>query len=75
MQKYRMLKTIKGVHDGKLHPTTFNEGEEHDIGDNLAGQFIELGAVELVLEEGDEKAKGDAPSNKMKKPAIENKGK
>lgn len=84
-QKYRMLKTVKGVHDGHLHPTTFNEGEVHPIGENLAGQFIELGVVDLADEDGDAgaegeadgeaKSKGGAPSNKMKKAAPENKSK
>lgn len=80
MQKFRMLKTVKGVHDGHLHPVDFVEGTTHEIGEDLAGQFIELGAVEMADDEGDapdseEKSEGDAPANKAKKAAPENKTK
>lgn len=72
MQKYRMLKTMKGVHDGELHPVEFIEGQEYAIGDSLAGQFIELGVVELADQPG-EKSAGNAPSNKARSAAAENK--
>lgn len=78
MQKYRMLKSVKGVHDGQLHPVDFHEGTVHPIGDSLAQQFIELGAVELVEEEDteeQEKSAGAAPANKSKAAAPANKSK
>ena len=71
-QKYRMLKSARGVHDGHLHPVDFPEGQEYEIGDGLAGQFIELGIVELA-DQPSEKSAGNAPSNKAKAAAPENK--
>ena len=79
--KVRMLSSQMGVHDGELHPVHFAEGEEHEIGPDLLQAFINCGAVELVgAENGDapdseEKSEGDAPANKAKKAAPENKAK
>ena len=65
-QTVKMLKTQPGVDDGEIRPTVFMEGVEYEIGPQLLDSFIELGAVEL-------KSEGDAPANKMKKHAPENK--
>ena len=70
LHKVRMLNTQRGVHDGGIHPTSFLEGQEYDIGDGLLESFVELGAVELV---DGEKSLGHAPANKMRKSAPENK--
>ena len=75
MQKFRMLKHARGVHDGQLHPVEFHKGQTYDIGEKLADQFIEMGAVEMVGDDAEEKSKGDAPENKAKKAAPENKSK
>ena len=69
LQKVTMLTTQKGVHDGEIHPATFIEGEEYEIGPDLLQSFIELGVIDLA----DEKSLGGAPANKMKKAAPENK--
>lgn len=69
MNKVRMLTTLRGVHDGELHPVSFIEGREYEIGDGLLQSFIDLGAVELV----EEKSLGDAPENKAFMGAPENK--
>jgi hypothetical protein len=75
--KIRMLSTQMGVHDGELHPVPFVEGQEYEIGDDLFSAFINCGAVELVLDEKpqEKKSEGDAPSNKMRRNAPENKSK
>src|SRR5258708_7678733 len=64
MQKFRMLKTMKGVHDGELHPVAFQEGTTHVIGDSLASQFIDLGAVEMVDDDADSNTEGDDADEK-----------
>ena len=69
IHKVTMLKTQRGVRDGAIHPDTFVEGEEYEIDDALLDSFIELGVVELA----GEKSKGNAPANKMKAAAPENK--
>jgi hypothetical protein len=72
MNKIRMLITQRGVHDGAIHPVTFVEGEEYEIGGDLLQSFIDLGAVELVEDRG-EKSQGDSPANTARKAAPENK--
>ena len=67
MNKVRMIKTQRGVHDGEIHPVSFIEGQEYEIGDALLDSFVELGAVELV----EEKSHADAPANKSFKSAPE----
>src|SRR5690349_15440960 len=44
----KMLKTLNGVDDGQLHPSTFYEGHEYAIGQGLLNDFISLGGVELI---------------------------
>ena len=73
LQKVRMLKTQRGVHDGDLHPSTFIEGEEYQIGPNLMESFIDLGIVDLPAD--GEKSQGNAPHNKAKTAAPSNKSK
>lgn len=75
LNKVKMLKTQMGVPDGDIYPTAFVEGREYEIGPELLQSFIDLGAVELAGD-GDkagEKSLGDAPANKAKKAAPENK--
>lgn len=72
LQKIRMVATQRGVHDGEIHPATFIEGEEYEIGPELLNSFIELGVVELA-DQAEEKSHSHAPANKMKKAAPENK--
>ncbi len=72
MHRVRMLRTQPGVHDGEIHPVTFVEGEDYEIGPDLLESFIELGVVDLAADAG-AKSQGHAPSNKMNKAAPENK--
>ena len=75
LNRVKMLKTQMGVPDGGIYPSAFVEGHEYEIGDHLLQSFIDLGAVELAGD-GDkagEKSLSDAPANKMKKAAPENK--
>ncbi len=71
LHKVKILKTQRGVRAGAIHPDTFIEGREYEIDDALLESFIELGVVELT----GEKSRGNAPANKMKAHAPENKGK
>jgi hypothetical protein len=63
MNKVKMLKSVMGVDDGELHGKAYVEGKEYTIGDSLLKNFIDQGAVELVLD----------TEHKAEAPAIENK--
>ena len=51
MQKYKMLKTKRGVRSGDVHSVLFHEGKTYEIDDDLAEQFKTLEAVEESSEE------------------------
>jgi hypothetical protein len=81
MKKYRIIRTVPGVRPGELHPFLFEEGTEHHIDDDLASQFFDQGAVEMIEdgepseEKPEEKSRGAAPSNKNRGAAPSNKSK
>ena len=51
MQKYKMLKTKRGVRKGEVHSVLFHEGKTYEIDDDLAEQFKTLEAIEESSEE------------------------
>ncbi len=51
MATYKMKSTQKGVRPGAVHPVTFHAGKTYEIGDDLAGQFQALDAIEESSEE------------------------
>lgn len=49
--RVKMLMTISGVEDGKIHPTMFFKGREYDLCASLVEPFVAVGAIEITGEE------------------------
>ena len=68
-QTVLMLKTLSGVDEGQVYPTTYQDGEEYAIGEELLACFVELGGVELTgvtprdLAEGELLEAGESPAD------------
>lgn len=54
-----MLSSQMGVDEGDLHPALYEKDKNYTIGKELLGDFISLGAVEMVADEGEVEVKED----------------
>jgi len=68
-----MIETSRGVDDGKIHPDTFVQGEQYEMGQDLAEVFIKLKVAKAVgksdkkKKEVEENKAVDVKENKSKK--------
>ena len=77
MKPHRILKSFPGSQTGHDHHH-FEKGTVAHLSDSLAEIVVKEGwakAVEDPADEPEAKSEGDAPANKMKKAAPENKAK
>lgn len=62
MTKVKILKTTQGSPDG-IQVLTYHEGNEYDLNDSLVAAFIQMGVVEVVIEEEKPQEPIAAPEN------------
>ena len=72
MPKIRMNKNAVGYEDG-IHAKNFLEGQDYEVNDSLAKNFLSIDACVLVDGEPEKKSLQDAPKNKAHKSAPKNK--